>query len=464
MNGLMVAGTSSGVGKTTVAMAIIAMMRRRNIAVQPFKGGPDFLDTGHLSRVAGRTARNLDTWMLSPDSNIRVLQDATRGAGAIIVEGMMGLFDGKDGATEIGSSGEIAKLLKVPVVLVVDAGKSARSVAAVVLGFEMFDPELVIAGVVLNRVASERHYLMLKTAITSRCRTPVLGWLPRDSDIAIPERHLGLKTVEEVHSSGKTVSCMVEKLAALAEEHLDVERILSLQCGLSFEMRAASLPSTHGKAVRIGIARDHAFSFYYEDNFDLLHQHGADIVTFSPVADKELPDELDALYIGGGYPELYVDQLCSNQTMLASVRSFAQSGRPVYAECGGMMYLATTLRTMDGTAHTMAGVLPLVIEMTTGLVQFGYVTVRMTRDTILGQAGTEIRGHSFHHSRISDAGDFATSYLVQYSLSGRKEVEGYCIGNVLASYIHLHFLAEPLVARRFIEAALMARSAGMVSA
>jgi cobyrinic acid a,c-diamide synthase len=464
LNGLLVAGTSSSVGKTTVAMAILAAMRLRGLAVQPFKGGPDFLDTGHLSRIAGRTARNLDTWMLSPAENLIVLQHAAHGADAIVVEGMMGLFDGKDGATEIGSSAEIAKLLKLPVVLVIDAGKSARSVAAVVLGFEMFDPEVVIAGVALNRVASERHYRMLDAAISSRCRTPVLGWLPRDQAIAIPERHLGLQTAEEADSSSDAITRLTEKLATLVQEHFDVERVLSFQCGLSFKTRPASLLCVNEKSVRIGVASDAAFSFYYEDNLDLMREQGAEIIRFSPMADEELPDELDALYLGGGYPELYTRQLCGNRKMMDAVRKFTRTGRPVYAECGGMMYLATSLKTLDQISHEMSGVLPLAIEMTSGLVQFGYVTVRLTRDTMLGRHGTELRGHSFHHSRIINTPELTTAYQVRYSLSGKDEAEGYSLGNVLASYLHLHFRAQPSIAAHFVAAALAAKSSRMVMA
>jgi cobyrinic acid a,c-diamide synthase len=460
----MIAGTSSGVGKTTVTLAIIAAMRRRRIAVQPFKGGPDFLDTGHLTRIAGRSARNLDTWMLSAEANVSVLQDASCGAGAVVVEGMMGLFDGKNGATEAGSSAEIAKLLKLPVVLVIDAGKSARSVAAVVLGFELFDPQLFLAGIILNRVANERHYHMLETAIRVSCKTSVFGWLPRDAAISIPERHLGLHTAEEANGSSEAIASMVDRLAVLAEEHLDLNVILSLQCGLSFRPRIASTQVTRKHTVRVGVARDHAFSFYYEDNLDLLREQGAELVSFSPVYDDQLPPDLDALYLGGGYPELHAEQLSRNRTMLASMHAFAQTGRPVYAECGGMIYLSESLTLLDGNSYKMTGVFPLAVKMTARLVQFGYVSVTLMRDTILGPRGTVIRGHSFHHSRVTNTPELTTSYQVQYSLSGEEEPEGYSIGNVLASYMHLHFRAERSIARHFIEAALTARAQHMVTA
>jgi len=481
VKGFLIAGTASGVGKTTVTLALIAAMRRRGLTVQPFKGGPDFLDTGHHTRIAGRKARNLDTWMLSHEANREVLRDAASGTNAvdsvvsIIVEGMMGLFDGKDGATESGSSAEIAKLLKLPVVLVLDAGKSARSIAATVLGFEMFDPELELAGVILNRVASERHYAMLEAAIHLRCKTPLMGWLAREAAIAIPERHLGLQTAEESDDADATER-QIDVLARLAEASLKLEKILALECGFEFGQRLQRTRDEHTQPIRIGVARDRAFCFYYEDNLDLLRACGAELVSFSPLDDEGLPDGLDALYLGGGYPELYAAQLSANRLMLEAVRAFAASGRPVYAECGGMIYLARQLSTADGQSHPLAGVLPFSFEMTNRLVRFGYVTVELTRDCLLGGAGTVMRGHSFHYSKRvepscgdglaqSDSQDSVeTNYRVRYSLSGREEDEGYRVGNVLAGYVHLHFRCAPGLAQHFVETVRKVKAGEMVCA
>jgi cobyrinic acid a,c-diamide synthase len=456
VKGLLIAGTASGVGKTTVALAIMAGLRRRGLAVQPFKCGPDFLDTGHHTRICGRTARNLDTWMLSVDANRSVLRNAAGGADVIVAEGMMGLFDGKNGGTEIGSSAEIAKLLRLPVVLVVDAAKSARSVAAVVLGFEMFDAELRLAGVILNRVAGERHYEMLREAIESSCRTKILGWLPLEPAVAIPERHLGLHGAAEQAADSQAA---IDAFAALAGKHLNLDGLLELECGLEtagFEpARVATFAS--GDVVRVGVPSDHAFSFYYEDNLDLLREQGAEIVWFSPLTDASLPSGLDALYLGGGYPELHAEQLSGNRQMLEEVRTFAASGRPIYAECGGMLYLSESL-SVDEDSYAMVGVLPLSMQMTDRLVQFGYVTVEFTEDCLLGRKGTVVRGHSFHHSRIASQGDVATNYHAQYSMSGREELEGFRQGNVLASYIHVHFRANPEVAENFVATIRQART------
>jgi cobyrinic acid a,c-diamide synthase len=463
VKGLLVSGVASGVGKTTVALAMMAGLRRRGLAVQPFKCGPDFLDTGHHTRISGRTARNLDTWMLSVEANRSVLRNSARGADVMIAEGMMGLFDGKNGSTEIGSSAEIAKLLGLPVVLVVDASKSARSVGAVVLGFELFDPELPLAGVVLNRVAGERHYEMLREAIESSCTTKILGWLPFESAIAIPERHLGLHGAAEVAADGREAA--IDVFAALAAKNIDLDGLLALECGLEMaEARPVrAVTSASADAVRVGVPSDHAFSFYYEDNLDLLREQGAEIVRFSPMNDASLPSGLDALYLGGGYPELHAKQLSGNRQMLGEMRTLAASGRPVYAECGGMLYLSESLR-VDGDSYAMAGVLPLSMQMTDRLVQFGYVTVEFTEDCLLGRKGTVVRGHSFHHSRIASQGEVATSYRVQYSMSVKEELEGFRQGNVLASYLHLHFRANAAVAENFVAAIRRARALRAVTA
>ena len=460
--GFLIAGSASGVGKTTVTLAITAAALRRGLIVQPFKGGPDYLDAGHQTRIAGRASRNLDTWMLSLETNRDIVRRAAHGADVLIVEGMMGLFDGKDGASGTGSSAEIASLLQLPILLVVDAARSARSIAAVVLGFETFDPTLPIAGVILNRVASERHFRMLEAAILSRCGTPVLGWLPRDASIAIPERHLGLQTAEEQPAS--ELDAQLNTLASLAERHLDLNRIFALRCGLDLAESPGSAIHS-GFRMRIGVARDAAFSFYYEDNLDLLRELGAETVNFSPLRDSSLPEALDAIYLGGGYPELHAHQLSSNTLMLHAMREFAASGRPIYAECGGMMYLTRSLTDKEGNRHDMTGVLPFAVEMTNRLDRFGYVTVEFAQNCLLGPAGTSIRGHSFHHSRILGTPETPGSYVVHYSLSGQRESEGFSPPNtnVLASYIHLHFRANPVVAQNLLAAALTAssRSQGM---
>jgi cobyrinic acid a,c-diamide synthase len=452
MIAFVVGGTGSGVGKTTVALALMTAFREQGYAVQPFKCGPDFLDTGHHTAICGRIARNLDTWMLDGEANRAIFERATRGADVAIIEGMMGLYDGVGGGTDEGSTAEIAKLLNLPVVLVLDAANSARSIAAVLKGFESFDPELSFAGIVLNGVSSADHYRMLEVAIREVTATPLLGRIPRDSSIRIPERHLGLYTVEEQSSPQRSA-----KLREIAREHLDLGPLLELSWSefprLFSKMQSQVNPPCSGKPrVRIGVARDRAFSFYYEDNFDLLRKCGAETVFFSPLTDAHLPPDLDGLYLGGGYPELYGDTLSSNQQMFADIRSWAQSGKPLYAECGGFVYLGRSLATLDGKVLPMSAVLPLEFEMTPHLVQFGYADVEFAADCLLGQKGTALRGHSFHCSRLR-SGNLPTVYQVHYSLSRHSEPEGFTHKNVLASYIHLHFSGNPEVASAFVDAA-----------
>jgi cobyrinic acid a,c-diamide synthase len=310
---------------------------------------------------------------------------------------------------------------------------------------------------------------MLREAITAACRTPVLGWLPRELSIAIPERHLGLHGAMQAGSldEAEALEAQMDTLARLAEAHLAVDQILALQCGmdLSGELSTAA-PAVRRdpaeKKLRIGVARDAAFFFYYEDNLDLLREHRAEIVPFSPVQDRELPANLDALYLGGGYPELEAEQLAANHTMREQVRAFAASGGVIYAECGGMMYLANSLATLDGGVHAMAGVLPMAMEMTPRLVDFGYVEVALTRDCLLGLRGTAIRGHSFHTSRIvagSGDGAIEASYHVRFSLSGKEQAEGFARGKVLASYAHLHFRANRAVVPHLMQEIRAARHA-----
>jgi cobyrinic acid a,c-diamide synthase len=444
MRGIVIAGPASGVGKTTISLAIAAGLRARGLRVQAFKCGPDFLDTGHLTAVTGRPALNLDGWMLNREHICEAFSEAGADADFAVVEGMMGLFDGISGEGEKGSAAEIAKILLLPVILVVDASKSARSIAAVIRGFEVFDPDLRLAGVVLNGVASAAHYRLLADAIVRHCTMPILGWVPHRPSVHIPERHLGLHTAAEIDWKEKR-----HALEAIATEHLNLDLLLRAE----FQLESREVParaSNVERRVTIGVARDAAFCFYYQDNLNLLERAGAKLVEFSPLSDSKLPAQADALYFGGGYPELHAAQLSANTALANEIREFAASGRPVYAECGGMMYLSERLRTRDGQSHTMAGVLPLETEMTEKLVRFGYVEIELLQDCLLGARGTALRGHSFHHSRCTNTREVTPALRARYTLSGANAEEGYASGNVFASYIHLHFRGAPEIAERFV--------------
>ena len=450
MKGVLIAGPASGVGKTTISLAIAARLRARGLHVQAFKCGPDFLDTGHLTAVTGRPALNLDGWMLNREEIRDAFSESTANADFAVVEGMMGLFDGISGEGEKGSAAEIAKVLSLPVVLVVDASKSARSIAAVIRGFEVFDSDLSFAGVVLNGVASDKHYQLLADAIAGNCTMPILGWVPYQQAVRIPERHLGLHTAAEIDWNEKR-----HALELLARERLNLDLLLSCEFQLEpLDVRVSAIDAE--PRVMIGVARDAAFCFYYQDNLMLLEHAGAKLVEFSPLSDVQLPAAVDALYFGGGYPELYAAQLSANTALASEVRGFAASGRPIYAECGGMMYLGERLRTRDGQVYTMAGVLPLETEMTEKLVRFGYVEIELLHDSLLGARAKVLRGHSFHHSRSTNTRKVAPAFRARYTLSGVNAEEGYASGNVFASYIHLHFRGAPEIAERIV---LMAEQA-----
>lgn len=468
MKAFMVASPGTSCGKTTLTLALMAALRRRGLAVQGLKCGPDFIDPAHHAAITGRASHNLDSWMLDANANSDIFRRAIQGADVAVIEAMMGLFDGVSGASEHGSSAEIAKQLNVPVLLVLDASAAARSLAAVIRGFETFDAGVKMFGVVLNKVGSEGHLRLLKQAIQASCHSPVLGSLPPTPSIEIPERHLGLVTAAEHQLSVEQASL----LADLAENHFDLDRLLAA-CDF-VEPHAEDVTScvstkdsfTAAKyslsKVRVGVPRDPAFCFYYEENLNALRAEGAEIVEFNSLEGAGLPAGLDALYFGGGYPELFAEPLSRNRSLMADVRQFASSGRPIYAECGGLMYLAEKLRTVDGSTFHMSGVLPLAIEMTSGLVHFGYAEIVFERDCLLGARGVVARGHSFHYSKVVQSGDLDQAYRVAYTLSGRSQPEGFARSNVLASYIHLHFRSNPALAASLVAHARAAQTVGVI--
>jgi cobyrinic acid a,c-diamide synthase len=453
MKGFVVAGTSSGVGKTTITAALLAALRARGLTVQPFKCGPDYIDPAHHVAIAGRPSYNLDTWMMPRETNRSLFRQAMQGADIAVVEGVMGLFDGASGSSEEGSTAEIAKLLGLPVVLVLNASKAARSAAAVVKGFRDFDPQLRILGVILNGAAGPAHVHLLREAI-AQIDVPVLGSFPRMPDAALAERHLGLVTAVEKTWSAE----QVKALAEAAESNLTLDELLA-GCELRDNAaQAASKTPDQNTAfelgaierVRIGVARDRAFSFYYQSSLDALRAAGAELIDVSPLSDTSLPASLDGLYLGGGYPEIFAEDLAGNRTFIASVRAYVASGSPTYAECGGLMYLSEELITLDGRAHTMAGVLPIAIEMLKRLDGFGYTEVELQNDCLLGQRGARLRGHSFHYSRVTRVGKIERSYRTRNLLTQTENHEGYALGNVLASYIHLSLAAHPEAAAHFV--------------
>jgi cobyrinic acid a,c-diamide synthase len=448
MKGFVVAGTASGVGKTTITAALLAALRARGLTVQPFKCGPDYIDPAHHTVLAGRPSYNLDTWMLPVATNLSIFRKAMHDADVAVVEGVMGLFDGVNGSSDEGSTAEIAKLLDLPIVLVVDASNAARSIAATVKGFAEFDPKIRLLGVILNGPAGPSHVNLLREAIAP-IGVPLLGCFPKVPALGLQERHLGLVTAGEKTWNSEQVRLLIQTV----ESNIELDRLLA-SCDILAQGEAAEGISVNksGKRngrVHIGVARDRAFSFYYQSSLDSLRAAGAELVETSPLSDASLPADLDGLYLGGGYPEVFAEELAQNHSFLESLQKFARSGHPIYAECGGLMYLANDLQTLDGRRHTMASVLPLSVEMLDHLDGFGYTEVQVHSDCLVGPRGTRLRGHSFHHSRVTHVGDLRRQYHTRRVLTGTEEDEGYCAGNVLASYVHLSFAASPDAAAQF---------------
>lgn len=450
---IIIAGESSGVGKTTIAMGLMAALKKRGITVQPFKTGPDYIDPFYHNSVCSRPSYNLDTWMMGVHEVKRTFESAMSGADIGIVEGVMGLFDGRDGKTEEGSTAHLAKVLNLGVILVVDASKMARSVAALVSGFEKFDKGVKIAGVIFNRVGSERHCKILKESVEMNCSAKVLGFLPRDENVVIPERHLGLVIPHITNQEGGRTT--IDRFSTLIEKLFDIEGILKLRGSIETESpeekKTLSYRSS-GFSSRIAVAYDDAFCFYYRQNLDILKELGAEIIFFSPLSDKRLPERTAGIYFGGGYPELYAKKLELNRSIRKSVKDLADKGFPIYAECGGLMYLGKGLKDLKGTEHEMIGLFPWVSRMRERVKSLGYREVEVIESCPFLKKGEKIRGHEFHYSEINEPPDrIKRSYRITHPASHTTAFEGYFYKNTLASYIHLHFANNPRFAKGFVK-------------
>jgi len=435
---IVIAGTHSGVGKTTVATGIMAALRQRGLQVQAFKVGPDFIDPTFHHAATGRPSRNLDSWMLSRETNLDIFARATADADVAVIEGVMGLFDGKGAQSLAGTTAEIALWLDATVVLVLDAAAMAGSAAAVVHGFDTLLPHLQVSAVICNNVGSAAHYACLRDAMASRCRPTPIGYLPRNDDFSIPERPLGLHLAHEALTR--------ERLDLLAEwiaSHLDLDRLLALSSRSGCSVAPLSRVAEKPKLARIGIARNAAFCFYYHDNLELLRALGAELIDFSPIADRTLPPQLDGIYLGGGYPEIHAEVLSANETMRAAILEFAANGSPVYAECGGLMYLTEAIVDGEGRNWPMVGIFPTCARMHDRIVKLAYTEVEAGEADGWLAPGECARGHEFRYSAIDPMpGTIRRVY--------RGAAEGYQVWSVLASYVHLHFLSCPSFAERFV--------------
>ena len=466
MHGVVIAGTHSGCGKTTVTLGILAALRRKGLEVQSFKAGPDFIDTGLHRLITGRPSRNLDIWMCGEGEVSRCFHRHAADADVAVVEGVMGMYDG-DFSTAL-----LARLLGLPVLLVIDAYGMAESAGAVVRGFvEYNDTPLEWAGVVFNRVASEGHFERLKKSVLD---IPVLGYLPRNLDFEIPHRHLGLTVAEESPLAAENI----DRLADAVLGHIEVEAMMGknnhphpapppskgeemcrgeapprpLRATRRVVPTSDNPPSPGGRGrggLKLAVAMDKAFCFYYEDNLDALRDAGIGIIPFSPLSDTSLPGDVHGIYIGGGYPELYAAGLSENASLLAALRRWAETGGPLYAECGGLMYLSQGIHDFDGNFFGMAGVFPFETKMRKGRAHLGYREIVLREECILGRKGARLRGHEFHYSELAGSTTAGGIYSVR-DRSGRECAgEGYRTGNALASYIHVHFRSNPGIAQGF---------------
>ena len=456
--GFVIGATGSGTGKTTVSLAMMACLAARGVRLAPFKIGPDFIDPGLHTKISGAVSHNLDSWMLPESYNRDLFGKKIVGKDVAVVEGVMGLFDGYDALSDVGSTAHMAKMLDLPILLVVSARGKARSAAAIVRGFETFDPDLKFCGVIFSQAGSERHYTYLKQAVEQNCTTPCLGYLPKNEKIVMPERHLGLVTADEMTIPPSTRSLM----ASMVEEHLEVDRLLDSLPQISIKKGEQSPKDNplRGKTqdkpsrARIAVARDRAFCFYYPDNFKLLEVAGADLVFFSPLEADRLPPDIDGLYLGGGYPELNAGILAARTGLLAQIREASRSGMPIYGECGGFMFLCRELSDMDGTgSQGMCGIFDFKIQMSKRLRSLGYREITLTEDTLLGKAGDQIRGHEFHYSEILDEGNTPVKNVYQVASRAGQDIglKGFMAHQTLGSYLHIHFGSNPNAARHFVD-------------
>ncbi|MDA8333694.1 MAG: cobyrinate a,c-diamide synthase [Peptococcaceae bacterium] len=457
---IVIGATHSGAGKTTVAAALMAALTAAGLTVQPFKVGPDYIDPGYHTAATGRVCRNLDPWLMGEDGVRECFRRAAHDADISVIEGVMGLFDGQ-ADTGTGSTAQVARLLSAPVLLVVDARSLARSAAALVRGYRDFEPGLDLGGVILNRTGSERHRALLLRAVQGEAGLPVIGALGREDEVSLPERHLGL--LPAVERGG--LDGFVERLAGLGRQ-LDLQAVVRLAAsapGPPMPSRAVFPAEPMPPAVRLGVARDQAFNFYYQDSLDLLRALGAELVEVSPVSGT-LDPGLDGIYLGGGFPEVFAGEIAANGEFMRVLRTLYDGGLPVYAECGGLMYLGRSLRGPDGAVHPMAGLLAGETVMERRRAALGYVTATVLTGNLLAPAGTILTGHEFHYSTYRGERPGCPAYRVSGAAAPDGRLEGVAGPHLLASYVHLHFVSCPDSARAFLNAAnryRLAREGGL---
>lgn len=447
---IVIAGTGSGVGKTTITLGLMAALMKNGLTVQGFKCGPDYIDPSYHTAVTKRNSRNLDSWMLTKDLVLDIFSHGSQGSDISIIEGVMGFFDGKNPETNEGSTAEISMITKSPVLLVVNCESMARSAAAIVKGFQLFAEGPKIVAVIANKVGSEGHFQLVKKAIEQECHVPVIGYLKRELDIEIPERHLGLIPSLE---RGE-LDPFFEQLGALVSETVDIEKLLELAVAEPLEVsrRSSIFKKQREKVVKIAVAKDCAFNFYYPENLEIMEAKGIEIVYFSPLADEELPEDVDGLYIGGGFPEEFAQDLACNLKVKRSVKQAIENGLPTIAECGGFMYLTGFIETTDKKKYEMAGVIPGSIQMQIKLAALGYREINGQNANFILE-DLSARGHEFHYSTFQAVED---DVPYAYETTGLRGVskEGYLLHNLVAGYTHFHFASCPEMVENWIRKCL----------
>ncbi|EKR52955.1 cobyrinate a,c-diamide synthase [Leptospira interrogans] len=445
---IVIGGTGSGVGKTTIALALTQILRKRGLKVVTFKCGPDYLDPTYHSRASQKICHNLDGWLMGKESVLNTFYQTCHNVDIAIIEGMMGLFDGHSPNSEIGSTAEIAKWLASPVLVVLDTRGMARTVSAILKGLKIFDPDLNLAGAFANFTGSPSHIQLLKDASTE---VPILGGLCKHSEQTFPERHLGLYSASEENVSEEKFNFWGEE----GEKSLEVNSILEIANSAPEISIPVSNINTTLKRCKIGIAMDSAFHFYYEENLMRLRQAGAELVFFSPLSDSKLTD-VDGLYFGGGYPEVFAPTLSKNKSLLNYIRDLSYKNIPIYAECGGLMYLSKGIKVVEGEFFPMLGLISATSIMEKKLKALGYVEVTTKKETIFGEVGLRFRGHQFRYSdlELDESNPIELVYNLRKRKSDQVSEEGYSKNSVLASYIHAHWASNPSLAEGFVQSCL----------
>lgn len=435
MKKILIAGTNSGVGKTTISLGIMQALTKRNLKVQPYKVGPDYIDASYHTFITGRASRNLDSYMLDDEKIKYIFKNASKDADISVIEGVMGLYDGFGIDLNSCTSSYTSKTLKSPVILVINGKAMSSSAAAMVLGYKELDKEVNIKGVIVNNVKTKNHYELIKEAIEKYCNVEVLGYFPPNEKFKLDSRHLGLVPSVEIEA-------LTEKfydLGSEIEKYINIDRLIEIseseEIETSFELN--ELPKFKNKSI--AIAYDKAFNFYYKENLELLNQMNIEIKTFSPLYDEIVP-KADCIYIGGGFPEVFAKELGINKKMRESIKKAHENNVPIYAECGGLMYLGEKLLDLDGNEYEMVGIFEGISKMTKSLKRFGYCDGIAKVDTVFSNKGDIIKGHEFHHSEFNSNEECSYKMVKK---RGNKIVDewygGYSKGNTLATYLHTHF-------------------------